>query len=359
MFRMNNDIRDRRTPMRTSRWLALSLGLFACLVAGVVDAHAQGFQERKGRVEQELEKTDRQMEFVADRAVGADLPRARKLFEEAKGLQSRAWSVFRRVGGDTSAADAEANFRQSLTLTLRARDLVHRAAQQLREDLSFEENARRTLERLRDRISRVEDSQASSVSQARQLMEQAEKHFRDGRFEQALRLAQNASSLLEGAGSGENVTDLGGLLERMRDRLERAREAAAGDPVAERAVAQAANRLRQAVRAAENDRPRLAEQHLQDVRRLLDRVMRRESGPQIEATQVERALERLDANLARIHDRVGGNPPRELARLVTKAEEARDRARRELGAGNLEGAVQQVRAATDLLARIQRMLGRG
>jgi hypothetical protein len=145
----------------------------------------------------------------------------------------------------------------------------------------------------------------------------------------------------------------------MRDQLERAREAAAGDPVAERAVAQAENRLRQAVRAAENDRPRLAEQHLQDVRRLLDRVMRRESGPQIEAPQVERALERLDANLARIHDRVGGNPPRELARLVTKAEEARDRARRELGAGNLEGAVQQVRAATDLLARIQRMLGRG
>ena len=138
MFRMNNDIRERRNPRRTSRWLALSLGLFACLVVGVVDVHAQGFQERKGRVEQELEKTDRQMEFVADRAVGADLPRARKLFEEAKELQGRAWNVFRRVGGDTSAADAEANFRQSLTLTLRARDLVHRAVQQLREDLSFE-----------------------------------------------------------------------------------------------------------------------------------------------------------------------------------------------------------------------------
>ncbi len=346
--------------------LVLGLLLATAALASVRPALAADRAERQSRVQQELERTEEQIRFVAERAKGADVPRVAQLLRSAREIQERARQTFARVQPDMSLAAADTYFRQTLTLTLKARDLAHRAARDLREDLSQQENARRLLDRVQQRLEQLRDGRGldnERVAQAAELIDRARLQWRDGRFEQALRLAQNAQALLDalgdegrGAGARERFQR---QVERTRQMLERARERAGDDERARRALTQAQTHLRQAVQAAEEGRSRAAIRRLEEAQRLLERILGADRGDAgLDAERVRIALERLDANLQRVRDRVGSDAPREVERLLTKAQDERDRASRALRDGDLEGAVRHVRVATDLLARLQRR-GRG
>jgi hypothetical protein len=243
--------------------------------------------------------------------------------------------------------------------------MTTRAARQLREDLSHEENARRTVERVRLQhehlLSNDEARRSPLWAQATQLLEQARLQWRENNFEQALRLAQNASNVLTmleersgGVADGERV---GIELRRTEEQLQRLRERAGERDRSQ--LDRAEQHLRDAREAWGAGRFELASERLRAARRLLADLDdgHADAGP---GEQIERALERLDAQIERFAERVGESAPANTQRLLRQAEHERDRARRAVQAGNEAQARQHVRAAADLLARIQKLLeGRG
>jgi len=358
--------------LSSRRIASRTLSLVACVVvlvgsAGSSDAQSfefRGFLERHSRVERELERTQDLWVEINGRATQSNLPAVRELVDQARRIQVRAKEALRaaedafRESGDTALSpQANLHLRNSLTFTLRARDLTTRAARQLREDLSQEENARRTLERARQQLERADGGDERLRAQAAQLIDRAGFQWRDGRFEQALRLAQNALTVLqtlrEREGDAPDTERVAASLQRARERFERMR---GGGLVAEAEAKILERLLERAAVALRNGRPRESAQQILTARRVMDEAER--SGSRA-GSRTERALDRLDAQIERIRDRFGNDFPDPAVRLLRQAAEARDRARRALEDDDESRAQQHIRAAADLLARLQRQVGRG
>ena len=311
----------------------------------------------------EVERTQDLWEDVNLRVGQTNAAPLRDLVEQAARVQRRAQMALQAAedaADDVAVAPAQADqhLRTSLALTLRARDMTVRAARQLREELSQEENARRTLERARQRFEQLrgDDSVVGTPmwDQARQLLEQARLQWRDGNFEQALRLAENAENVLETLsrrGGGDiDPSRIRAEWQRTVEQAERLRERVGDRRVP--ALEQAETHLRDAREALGRERFGRAAEHVRAARRLLGQVEERPRAGGDEA-RIERALERLDAQLERFRDRLGPDAPPPVRRLLDRATEERGRARRALEDGD-----EHVRAAADLLARIQKQLGR-
>ncbi len=360
MVRRRHRHRVRLLPVAGA--LALALVAFTATVVGPAgSAHAQAFEfrdflEKHSRVERELERTQDLWNEVSARATQSNVPRVRDLVEQARRVQVRAKELLRAAedANATAASNANLHLRNSLSFTLRARDLTTRAARQLREDLSQEENARRTLERARQQLERTEEGDARLRAQAAQLVDRAELQWRDGRFEQSLRLAQNALAVLETLrerdGEALDPERVAASLQRARERFERMRGDASDDEatLVRRLLDRAASSLR-------DGRPREAAQQILTARRVMDDA---EGSGSRAGSRTERALRRLDAQIERIVDRFGDDLSEPARRLLRQAAEARDRARRALEADDESRAQQHIRAAADLLARLQRQVGR-
>lgn len=323
----------------------------------------QGFGERHGRVEREVARTQELWEDVNGRVEQTSAASVRTLVERAAEIQTQAKRALQMAESmfAQDAGRADDQLRSSLALTLRARDMTTRAARQLRDELSQEENARRTLERVRqqhDRLRNRDEARRSPLwDQATQLLEQARLQWRESNFEQALRLAQNASSVLEmleertgGAADADRVEM---ELQRAEELLQRVRDRA-GDRGAPR-LDQAQTLLREARQALDDGRTELAAERTRAALRLL--AGHDDAGDDRSGDQIERALERLDAQIERFAERMGDEAPQSAQRLLRQARDERDRARRAVEAGQESQARQHVRAAADLLARIQKQLG--
>ena len=351
---------------RRARWTTSVAAVLLVVIGLVTPAGAQiqfrGFQDRHDRVQREIERTSELWKEVNARATQSNLPGARALVDQARLVQRRAVDALQQAAsaglpGDDGLSNeriANQHLQTSLTLTLRARDLTTRAARQLREDLSQEENARRTIERARQQLERGGAGDERLRAQAAQLLDQAELQWRDGRFEQALRLAQNAVTVLETIGEHEaddpDPARVEEALRRTRERYERA--VVAGAPA--KALQVVDRLLDQAHQSLREGSPREAAQRIMTARRTLEDL---ERGARDDGNRTERALERLDIQIERIHDRFGDELDGSGQRLLRQAAQARDRARRALQEGDEAQAQQQIRAAADLLARLQRQLG--
>lgn len=354
-------LRRGRVPVR------VALAVVAALLIGAsVDAAAQiefrGFQERHDRVLREFERTEQLWLEVRGRVARSNVPQVQTLVEQARTIQERAKEalVDAQTAGQTDGATAiraaDKHLQNCLSLTLRARDLTVRAARQLREDLSQEENARRTIDRVKDQLDRLEDADSRRVDQARQLLDRAEQQWRDGRFERALRLAQNAGAVLAtldgSADESGDSTQVAAALERARERLRRAEDAGADA----RRLQSIERLLNQAEAALDAGRPREAAQRILTARRSLDDLGQ---GGGDETSRTARALERLDAQIEQIQARFGDRLDESGQRLLRQAGQARDRAHRALDTGDEARAQGHIRAAADLLARLQRQAGGG
>lgn len=326
-------------------------------------AAARGFEDRHDRVVREVERTQELWDEVSSRVEQTSAANLRALVEQAARIQGQARQALSAAEGavQQDSGRADEHLRNSLALTLRARDMTTRAARQLREELTQEESARRMLDRVRGQYERLRQDESARRSplwdQATQLVEQARLQWREGNFEQALRLAQNAANVLDmleqrsgGAGDRDRV---GIELQRTEDFLQRARERAGDRPMP--ALDQAAQLLREARQALAEERVELAAERIRAARRLIGGA--EERGGEGTRDQIDRALARLDAQIERFHDRVGPDAPQNVQRLLRQAIDERDRGRRAVQSGNEAQARQHVRAAADLLARLQRQLG--
>lgn len=347
--------------------LALLLQLPTTGTSFAQGSHGGGFVERHSRVEREVERTRELWEEVSGRVERTSAAPLRTLVERAAEMQSQAQQALEMaetMNARGEAGRADDHLRNSLALTLRARDMTTRAARQLREELSQEESARRTLERVRVQHERLRQNEAARRSplwdQATQLLEQARQQWRENNFEQALRLAQNASSVLEmleqrtGTRGADGVEQIEAELQRTEEMWQRLRERAGDRSVPQ--LDQAQPLLREARQELGNGRSDRAAELVRAARRLLAGV----DDPRDDdagRNEIGRALDRLDVQIERFAERIGDEAPAKAQRLLRQAMDERDRARRAVQAGNEGQARQHVRAAADLLARIQKQLG--
>lgn len=351
--------RHPRRPLLLA-WVGAVL-LSAALASVPVQAQTiefRGFQQDHDRVQDAIDRTQEVWNEVNSQAAQSTLPGIRELVGQARTIQIRAKEVLQnavdasREDGATATRVASQHLQNSLSLTLRARSLTVRAARQLREDVGHEESARRLIDRLREKMNTVDIEDARMRDQIVDLLDRAEEQLRDGRPEQAKRLAENADSVFERIDTrSDGVVDVDQVsraLERIQDRLEDSAVDGRRRDAIERILVQArqaldAGRVREAARFALSARRQLSDH---------------EAGGSA-GSQTERALERLDDQIERIQARFGDRLDENGERLLRQAGQARDRARRALESGNESQAQQSIRAAADLLARLRREAGRG
>jgi hypothetical protein len=322
-------------------------------------------QDQVERVERELQRTRELMERVLPQVKESNIPLAVELFERAVGLQTKARVQFESA---REAAFPGRQLSQSLQLTLQARDLTKRAGQVLRDQLSYEEKAKRAIERAEVLMERLRERAGAgdtrrvrvALEEAERQLDAAERHYRDRNFEVALRLAESALKLMDSVpGGADNPQTRADRLEReirrTRDLLDRAREHEGSLPEgAAQGLPRATQLLEQAERAFQAGDLERAHQLNGQCRTLL-RTLLDQAGARVTEQDIERALNRFDGDLQRLRDRVGDNPSSEVRDLIDQAIQARGAAVEMANRGEYDRALGRLRAAFDMLVRARRL----
>jgi DNA repair exonuclease SbcCD ATPase subunit len=346
--------------LATTSWLLLLLASAAGAQLRSVD-----LGDQFPRVERELERTREVLDRVGPMVAESNVPRAKELFGMAVTQQTRSRVIFERAQENMDRPLlAGQMLRESLNLTLQARELAQRAGGMLREQVGFEERAQRMIEQLERRIERERERDhsddtrsAALLAEATQQLDGARRHFADHNFEVAFRIAESAMRLLNGMPGGEGPNAAGGErfrreLHRTEQLLDRARERSAElDATEKRLIEQAANLLEEAKAAAQARDGRRAHRQLEEAQRILRQLLDRTN---VEATDVNRALERFDAALARLREEQQPLSS-EVEQLLERALAERNQAQSAFDGGDNDRALTRLRGAMDLLDRARRL----
>lgn len=349
--------------MRRTLGILLCSGLW--LLAAVAPADAQDLADRLRR---EVERTTEVLERIAPRVKEANHPRASLLIDKAVELQTKAVAGLQAAEDAQVPAVARARAQEVLALTLRARDMAQQAARILQEAVGLQERASRRIEQASTLWERLHDATSDApgprvrtiLQESRRQIESAKRHHADHQFEIALRLAESAIDLLTplrdgpGVGAGDRIE---GQLERAREWLERANDNDSLSDADRQRLERARELWQRARRAWQDGNPELAERLL---RQLQDQIreVRGAAGP-IAADDVQRAVDRFDAEAARLRDVLDdhGNEPTEAVRLLERAVDERGAAVDAAADGRYEEALRRLRGALDMLSRARRLLG--
>lgn len=347
--------RDRRGPGGAPALAAAALAAVLCLAAG----HPAIAQGAGGELAAYLDRTDELLDWASGLVRDTGSEQARRVLAQARELQQR--------GRDLAARQ---RLLDAFAVGRRARDAMWHAVRLAREATSLEERIRLRSERFDDQYAQLADragdggsSRANDLlGQARETARRARERTRQGDFQMAWKLLEQADDLLrmaarllaESAGpervdqelerarqmladAGDRLAGPGtsaptlGLLEDARDALARAHEAAsAGDSGRALTLAGLARRLAQ---------------------RALDAT-----GDRADADAVERLLARFDDRAGNLAERVRGADDRGIRRVFERAGEQRAAAAKSLADGRTTAAQRQVRSALDLLDQVEQGL---
>ena len=316
-------------------------------------------QSSGGELAAYLDRTDELLDWAAGLIRDTGSEQARQVLAQARELQQRG----RELATRQRLLDAFAVGR-------RARDAMWHAVRLGREATSLEERIRLRSERFDDQYAQLAERARDGGSaratdllgQARETARRAGERTRQGDFQMAWKLLEQADDLLrmaarlvaEGAGpervgqelertrqlladAGERLAGPGasapslGLLEDARDALTGAQEAASsGDSGRALTLAGLARRLAQRALGGAGDRP--------------------------DAAAVERLLARFDDRAGGLAERVRGAGDRRERRVFERAGEQRAAAAKSLADGKTAAAERQARSALDLLDQVEQGL---
>jgi hypothetical protein len=307
-----------------------------------------------------FDRTEEILEKVGAEVREADVPKAHDLFQAALLLQKRARQIYGELSADSSVLGARVRLRQSVTLSLRSRDTALQAGKVLREQVTLQRRSQRVLERLDEELARLQDRARDDatlrdlVRRCQSQLERAQRQYRDGNFEVALRLAQGSLTLLQtadGAELGPAASErYAARLERTRSELERVREETADLDAGQRErLDHAADLLGRSEEQSRAGHPRLAAELLSRAQGLLAGLG---PAPGTRAGEIRQALQRVESNLAELHDELADAPPK-VRTMWGRAEQEHRRSVDALQAGDFERALRHHRAAVDLITRIR------
>jgi hypothetical protein len=343
-------------------WSTVALLCFLALAPGKVRARAI---DSRDLLASELDRTDAILERVQESVRETSNPRMHDLFSKASTMQKMARRLFETQGDQV---DASSKIRV-LELTRRARDLALIIQREVRKGVTYQEQARRLLQRshaLLDRIDehadQIKDRRVQAVlDKARRQLAVAEQQYADGNFEAALRLADSTHALLRNLAdtlqreiSAERVRR---ALDHTDALLHRAGERFGGPQGREAPALRQARRLQRRARGAHAAGHELQALKLtREAGRLLADLLGESSGA-IDESDVRSAFQRFDARLDRLRDRNGSDIAGPAGRLVDQALQARARAKEAQRSGDDSSALTQLRVGLDLLNRAARILG--
>lgn len=360
-----------RTPRLHRLWGIALLVTFWGAVAAPTSAQVirqQDLLDQAERVERELERTRDIMERVGMQIREADIPIAKELFEQAMTLQVKARTRLEFAQNNPDqVASLERVLGEALQLTLQARDLTLRSGQVLHEQISQEERARRAIERastLLDRMREVVGDQDDrrlrvALDEAGRQIDAAERHLGDRNFEVALRLAESALKLLGTVSGGPDGgrDRLEQELRRTVDAIERVQAHASElDAEQQQMLGRAEQLVDLARRAFGTNEYAQARRLNRESRAILARLL---PNARVDEQDVERGLERFDADLEHLRAALGSDVPAEVRELMQRAVAARARAGTLAVDGDYARALQQLRAAQATLERAAQLAGEG
>ncbi len=313
----------------------------------------------------ELERTDTVLEHVQENLREANNPRLHELFKQAVAVQEMARRLFE---ASPATIDAAGKLRV-LGLTRRARDMALRIQREVRKDVTFQEQARRLLERSRALLERIDENRdrirdprvQAVLDKARRQLSTAEQQYADGNFEAALRLADSANlqlrNLLEAVRDKLSVGRVERELDRTDGFLLRARDRSdASDPKTQQLLKQASLLQARAREAASSQRFMQAMKLTRQSRKLLREILG-EFTDSVSQEDFQQALQRFDARLESLREENEGKFVGPANQLVNQALQSRASAIQAADSQDYSAALARIRVGLDLLNRAGRLLG--
>ncbi|HKI84449.1 MAG TPA: hypothetical protein VKA63_08935 [Candidatus Krumholzibacteria bacterium] len=313
----------------------------------------------------ELERTDTVLEHVQENLREANNPRLHELFKQAVSVQELAKRLFE---SSSPTIDAASKLRV-LGLTRRARDMALRIQREVRKDVTYQEQARRLLERSRALLERIDENSdrirdprvQAVLDKARRQLSTAEQQYADGNFEAALRLADSANvqlrNLIEAVRDKLSVARVERELDRTDGFLLRAKERSdEGDTQTQELLKQASLLQTRAREAASAQHLMQAMKLTRQSRKLLREILG-EFSDSVSQEDFQQALQRFDARLERLREENEGKFVGPADQLVNQALQSRARAMQAADSQDYSTALARIRVGLDLLNRAGRLLG--
>lgn len=345
-------------PFRTA---VVLLGLWS-LSLGAASARAA---DDRDLLSFELERTDTVLEHVQENLREANNPRLHELFKQAVAVQEMARRLFE---GSTTTIDAASKLRV-LGLTRRARDMALRIQREVRKDVTFQEQARRLLERSRALLERIDENRdrirdprvQAVLDKARRQLSTAEQQYADGNFEAALRLADSANAQLRNLIDAVRDKLSVGRVERELDRTDglllRARERSDASDSKTRQLLKQASLLQTRAREAASSQHLMQAMKLTRQSRKLLREVLGDFTDSVSQEDFQQALQRFDARLERLREENEGKFVGPANQLVNQALQSRASAIQAADSQDYSVALARIRVGLDLLSRAGRLLG--
>lgn len=341
---------------RKNKILRHGLGAaLALVVLATLAPHAAVAQPRDpNMVRVELERTNELLQRAHDVVRRSGNPRAMADLQLAVRVQESAWEHFRAQ-----------QWILAVEKTMQARNLGQRAVHQAQQQGTLEQRALRVLEDAQQKLDRSRDCLGDPPSEtamrlralAAARLEQAREAFHELKYQVAIDIAMQVHRMLDELCSRRPVQHVEQLLESVRRLIERAsQDLEACDPAARAHLDRARERLARAEDMQRAGNPLAAAQNAQQAKELALRALRA-CERQPDAADIDGILEETAEHLqdlaARLHD--SGHP--EAMRVMERALEHLEKARRLHQDGRLRQALAEVRVARNLARRAAQMAG--
>jgi HEPN domain-containing protein len=342
---------------RNPGWLAVAIGVFVVATAiGAAPAPAIAQPRDGALVRMELERTDDLLQRAAEVVQRSGNPRAHGDLQLAHSVQATAWEHFHAM-----------RFLLAHERTMQARELGGRAVRAAQQQGNAEQHAQRLLEDAQEKLERAREcigdppsEQALRVLQvATTRLEQAREAFHETKYLVAIDMGRQVHRMLDelcGRRPGHHVL---GLLDNVRNLLERERQNLEScGPRALAILDRAAEQLARAEEHARAGNHEAATRMAEQAKGLVLQALRDCEGSP-DTAEVDRILEEAAAALDRIAGPVRESGNADAVALLDKAHEHLQRARELRERGKLRQVLAEVRVARNLGRRAARLAGAG
>ena len=341
-------------------WLVPVLLVLVAMLLAPPPARAQSMGGMDGDMVMDyIDRTDELIRWAAELVAETESGTARSVLRQAEDMNRRAnisMGNGRAVHGANMARRARAAVWHSVKLAREAMGLQERLRVRAER---FVELHRLLAERARDmghegalELLRKAEGQSQ---RAREQHMQGDLRMAWQMFERAEDLTVMAARLMAETGAPEQLEQ---ELERVQDQLNQAREQLGEDAPRQmrRYLGEAEEALERARNHLAKGEPGRAMQMIGLARRMADRALDRPGGSSSTREALERQLERYDARLPAVEERLREQDNERARNLVNQARGHRERAASALGRDSFEEGLRQIRAAHDLLEQAERIL---
>ena len=212
-------------PRKRNRLIIFAIAALLVLYCGMTYAQSSEDPDPE-KVQEALQMTQQVIEQARSIVMESTSQKARLMLEQAISMQM------------TAEGNIHDSLRQSLKLTLEARQLAYQAIAIARQEMKTEATVTRTIEETNERIAKVRDRMIENdirgdravklIDEARNMLEKSRLNAQQRRYQLALKLAESAHGrVLQAEQFINRIKTLKGMVERKLALLEKLRDRAA------------------------------------------------------------------------------------------------------------------------------------